>query len=81
MYHDPEKRKTKDRFYSLLKGPVDVMPNDIPDFQNVLYDISKCSDTEIKGTITARVGMVIFKHIFDQDISPGEFQSIVKHCL
>ena len=33
----------------------------------VLYDLSKYSDDDIKGTITTRVVMLRFKHIFEQD--------------
>lgn len=69
LYHGPQKWKAKDHFSSLFEGPVEVMPDYIPDFQYVLYDLSKYSDAEIKGTITARVVMLIFKHIFDHDFT------------
>ncbi len=69
LYHGPQKWKTKDHFSSLLEGPVDVMADYIPNFQYVLYDLSKYSDADIKGTITARVVMLILKHIFDQDFT------------
>jgi hypothetical protein len=31
--------------------------------------VSGYADAEIKGTITARVVMLIFKHLFDQDFT------------
>jgi hypothetical protein len=60
----------------MLEGPVDIMADYIPDFRYVLYDLSKYSDNDIKGTINARVVMLIFKHIFENDFSqklPGIF--------
>ena len=69
LYHGPQKWKGKEKFSSMLSGPVDTMADYIPDFRYVLYDLSKYSDTEIKGTITARVVMLIFKHIFEQDFA------------
>ncbi|MFH2059978.1 MAG: Rpn family recombination-promoting nuclease/putative transposase [Pseudomonadota bacterium] len=62
--------------YPLLSGPVDIMSDYIPDFRYVLYDLSKYSDNDIKGTITARVVRLIFTHIFEQDFAqklPGIF--------
>ncbi len=48
---------------------MDVLADYIPDFQYVLYDLLKYSEAEIRGTITARVVMLIFKHIFDRDFT------------
>ncbi|MBU1195839.1 MAG: Rpn family recombination-promoting nuclease/putative transposase [Proteobacteria bacterium] len=76
LYHGPQKWKVKEHFSSMLAGPVDIMSDYIPDFRYVLYDLSKYSDNDIKGTITARVVMLIFKHIFEQDFAqklPGIF--------
>ncbi len=69
LYHGSKKWKVKKQFSSILSGPVDIMSDYIPDFRYILYDLSKYSDNEIKGTITARVVMLIFKHIFDHDFS------------
>jgi len=52
------------------------MKDYIPDFRYVLYDLSKYPDDDIKGTITARVVMLILNHIFEQDFVeklPGIF--------
>ncbi|MBU1195866.1 MAG: Rpn family recombination-promoting nuclease/putative transposase [Proteobacteria bacterium] len=76
LYHGPQKWTAKESFSSMLKGPVDIMKDYIPDFRYVLYDLSRYSDNDIKGTITARVVMLIFKHIFKQDFAqklPGIF--------
>ncbi len=47
--------------------------------QYILYDLSRYSDEDIKGTIMARVVMLIFKHVFDPkfaDKLPGIFSLI-----
>jgi predicted transposase/invertase (TIGR01784 family) len=75
MYHSPHKWKTGDKFSSILSGPTDLMSEYIPDFKYILYDISRYSDDEIKGTVTARVVMLLFKHIFDQDF-PEKLEKI-----
>ncbi len=46
-----------------------------PDFKYILYDISRYSDDEIKGTVAARVVMLLFKHIFDHDF-PNKLEEI-----
>jgi predicted transposase/invertase (TIGR01784 family) len=69
LYHGPQKWKVKEDFSSMLDGPVDIMAEYIPDFRYVLYDLSQYSDDDIKGTITARVVMLIFKHIFEKDFA------------
>jgi len=64
------------RFSSLLTGPVEQLSTYIPDFSFVLYDLTRFSDEDIKGTIMARVVMLMFKYIFDPDVEdklPGIF--------
>ena len=76
LYHGNQKWKVRENFSSILEGPVDVMSDYIPDFRYVLYDLSRYSNNEIKGTITTRVVMLIFKHIFKDDFVqqlPGIF--------
>jgi predicted transposase YdaD len=34
----------------------------------VLYDLTQFSDEQIKGTVMARVAMLLFKHIFDPQV-------------
>jgi hypothetical protein len=40
----------------------------IPDFSYALYDLSGFSDEQIKGTVMARVTLLLFKHIFDPQV-------------
>jgi hypothetical protein len=56
------------RFASLLNGPADALAAYIPDFNYVLYDLTQFSDEQIKGTVMARVAMLLFKHIFDPQV-------------
>ena len=60
----------KDRvdFASLFEGPVDILRAYVPDFRFELYDLRQYSDDEIRGTIMARVVLLLFKHVFDADL-------------
>lgn len=40
----------------------------IPDFRFDLYDLTRFSGGEIKGTVMARVVLLLFKHISDPDL-------------
>ncbi len=40
-----------------------------PDFSYLLCDLSRHSDDEIKGTVLLRVGMLVMKHIFSDDLA------------
>ena len=40
----------------------------LPDYNYILYDLSAYSDEEIKGNITIRIFLDLFKHIFDEDL-------------
>ncbi len=40
----------------------------IPDFKFNLYDLTRFSDDEIKGTVMARVMLLLFKHVFEPDL-------------
>lgn len=69
LYHGPSGRKQVDhRFASLLSGPTEALAAYIPDFSYVLYDLTQFSDEQIKGTVMARVAMLLFKHIFDPQV-------------
>lgn len=64
------------RFSSLLSGPTDLLSAYIPDFSFVLYDLARFSDDQIKGTIMARVVMMMYKYILDPNLGeklPGIF--------
>jgi predicted transposase/invertase (TIGR01784 family) len=69
LYHGPSSRvQTDTRFSSLLGGPTGALAAYIPDFSYVLYDLTRFSDDQIKGTVMAKVAMLLFKHIFDPQI-------------
>jgi predicted transposase/invertase (TIGR01784 family) len=69
LYHGLSGRaQTSTRFASLLNGPTDALAAYIPDFNYVLYDLTQFSDEQIKGTVMARVAMLLFKHIFDPQV-------------
>ncbi len=68
LYHGPRKWKSPTRFSALFHGPGDALAEYIPDFEYILYDLSRYSDEEIKGSIMLRVVMLLFKHIFDPDL-------------
>ncbi len=76
LYRGPGKWKSSTRFSSLFHGPVEALARHIPDFQFILYDLSRHSDEEIKGSVMLRVVLLLFKHIFDPDLRlklPGIF--------
>jgi predicted transposase/invertase (TIGR01784 family) len=64
------------QFSSLLSGPTDVLSAYIPDFRFIMHDLARFSDDQIKGTIMARVVMMMYKYIFDPHLTeklPGIF--------
>ena len=76
LYHGRARWKVNERFLSVFNGPAGALTEYIPDFRYVLYDLSQYSDEQIKGTVMARVTMLLLKHIFESDISsrlPGIF--------
>jgi predicted transposase YdaD len=69
LYHGRSARaQASTRFASLLNGPTDALAAYILDFSYVLYDLTQFSDEQIKGTVMARVAMLLFKHIFDPQV-------------
>ena len=54
---------------SVFKGPVGALSDYVPDFKYLLYDLSRYTDDQIKGTVMARVTMLLLKHIFDPDVA------------
>lgn len=56
------------RLSSLLSGPVKELTGYIPDFGVELYDLTRFADDDIKGTIMARVVLLLFKHVLDPDL-------------
>jgi len=67
LYHGKDKWTVDKRFASLFEGSADALFCYIPDFEFILYDLSKYIDDQIRGTILARVAMLLLKHIFEQD--------------
>jgi predicted transposase/invertase (TIGR01784 family) len=61
----PEERV---RFSSLLSGPVEELSGYIPDFGILLHDLNRFTDDDIKGTVMARVVLLLFKHVFEPDL-------------
>ena len=77
LFHSGKQWKTQKGFSSVLTGPTDILADYIPDFDFILYDLSKYSDEQIKGTILARVVMLLFKHIHDKDF-PEKLEKIFR---
>jgi len=76
LYHGKDKWTVDKRFASLFEGPANQLAGYIPDFEFILYDLSRYTDDQIRGTIMARVTMLLLKHIFKPDIAdrlPGIF--------
>ncbi len=69
LYHGKDRWTLDKRFTSLFEGPADELSDYIPDFEMLVYDLSRYSDAQIKGTIMARVTLLLLKHIFEPDIS------------
>ncbi len=69
LYHGKDKWTVDKRFASLFNGPVNKLSGYIPDFEFILYDLSQYTDDQIKGTIMARVTMLLLKHIFEPDVA------------
>ena len=76
LYHGKRKWNAKIKFSGMFSGPVKELSEYIPDFEYVLYDLSRYSDDEIKGTVLSRAVMLLMKHISDPDLImklPGIF--------
>ena len=54
-------------FSSQMAGPVKELSDYIPDFKFDLHDLNHLTDDQIKGTIMARVVMLLFKYAFEPD--------------
>jgi len=69
LYHGRERWKIAPELSSVFKGPVGVLSDYVPDFKYLLYDLSRYTDDQIKGTVMARVTMLLLKHIFDRNVA------------
>jgi len=75
--------KEKVRFSSLMSGPVEELSVYIPDFKILLHDLRRFTDDDIKGTVMARVVMLLFKYVSEPDFQeklPGIF-SLMKALM
>ncbi|RJP22792.1 MAG: hypothetical protein C4527_21300 [Candidatus Omnitrophota bacterium] len=66
IYHGKKKWSSDPHFSALVDIPVGLEAY-APAFRYYLYDLSRYSDAEIKGTILSRVVLLLFKHIFAED--------------
>ena len=69
LYHGKDKWTVDQRFASFFEGPAGELAGYIPNYEFILYDLSQYTDDQIKGTIMARVTMLLLKHIFEPDIA------------
>ena len=68
VYHGVEPWRSGTRLTDLLSGPAQDLADYIPDFEFLLYDLTRYRDEEIKGMIISRVGLLVIKHIFCDDL-------------
>jgi len=68
VYHGTEPWRSGTRLTDLLTGPKEALTDYIPDFQFLLYDLTRYGDEDIKGMIVSRVGLLVMKHIFREDL-------------
>jgi len=77
MYHGKKPWSAPERFSGLFDEELDLPRVFVPDFQYLLFDLSRYSDEEIRGTILVRVVLMMFKYVFDpsfEDKLPGIFR-------
>lgn len=68
IYHGEEAWNVDPRFSSIINVPDKRILKYIPDFEFILYDLSKIKDEEIRGDSVVRPVLFLMKHIFDQNI-------------
>ena len=68
VYHGSEVWRYGTKLSGLLSGPVESLSDYIPDFQFLLYDLTRYRDDDIKGMIVSRVGLLVMKHIFSDNL-------------
>ena len=67
FYHGKQQWKIPLNFRFLFDIPAEL-EQFIPDFQYLLCDISNIDDDEIKGEVMLRVGILIMKYIFKEEL-------------
>lgn len=68
LYHGEREWSINTRFSQMFDMSVDALTGYIPNFEYLVHDLTRYADDEIKGTVLARVVMLLFKHIHDPDI-------------
>lgn len=70
IYHGKDDRNIKGTLGEMIKGYEDL-PEDVkkyvPDYEYLLYDISRYTDEQIKGEVQLRIILTIFRDIFTKD--------------
>jgi predicted transposase/invertase (TIGR01784 family) len=69
LYHGKRKWMYGTRFSSMFSESSRKLSEYIPDFGFVLRDLTQYSDEEIRGEVTCRTVLLLFRHIFDDDIA------------
>jgi hypothetical protein len=67
IYHGRSRWRVPLEFEALLEVP-EVLKPYVPAYQYWLCDLSQYSDEEIQGAVTLRVGLLLLKYIFRQDL-------------
>ena len=67
VYHGKEVWTVGPGFHDLFDHP-HALGHVVPDFEYLLYDLSRYTDEEIKGAVVLRVAFLLFKHIFSSDL-------------
>ncbi|MEZ4527512.1 MAG: Rpn family recombination-promoting nuclease/putative transposase [Desulfobacterales bacterium] len=68
IYHGAEKWDISPDFRDLFQTHP-ALERFIPDFSHLLFDISHYDDQEIKGMVMLRVGLLLMKYIFRDDLA------------
>ena len=68
MYHGAKNWTTPVDFAGIFNDRSETIQPFIPDFNFILYDLTKYSDEEIKGNVLSRVVMLVLKYIFTSEI-------------
>ncbi|TYQ14552.1 UNVERIFIED_CONTAM: putative transposase/invertase (TIGR01784 family) [Acetivibrio alkalicellulosi] len=70
IYHGIDEWKVKTRLGEMITGYDELsesVKKFIPDYEDLIYDLSKYTDEQIKGEIQLRILLTIFRDIFSKD--------------
>ncbi|BDU51340.1 Rpn family recombination-promoting nuclease/putative transposase [Haliovirga abyssi] len=68
IYHGKKVWNIEEKFSDMLKLKDDKLKKYIPDFQYMLYDLSKYKDSEIVGVSELKAMMKLLKYIYSSDL-------------